>query len=226
MENRKCPNCNAQLELSRSKTTLECPYCGSKFDIEAEAKDKILKKSNDFDENMFIVERDFSTSRQKKQTGRCIDTIIYCINELGTSEKVENYIRKGLISGSETAAEGINDSLIDNVRTRINNELEAGERIILYKDMGIFSKGKEFTVVTEKRCMFFTKKKCTSAYHKDITTLRLSDGGDCPAWYINADLDKRIPSMEPSGQLTGATVALACLISFEQQPERERIRLI
>ena len=226
MENRKCPNCNAQLELSKSKTTYECPYCGSKFDIEAEAKERFLKKSNDFDENIFIIERDFSTSRQKKQTGRCIDTIIYCINELGTSEKVENYMRKGLISGSDTAAEGINDSLIDNVKTRINNELEVGERIILYKDMGIFSKGKEFTVVTDKRCMFFTKKKCTSAYHKDITTLRLSDSGDCPAWYINADLDKRIPAMEPSGQLTGATVALACLIGFEQQPERERIRLI
>ena len=45
------------------------------------------------------------------------------------------------------------------------------ERIILYKDMGIFSKGKEFTVVTDKRCMFFTKKKCTSAYHNDITTM-------------------------------------------------------
>ena len=58
MENRKCPNCNAQLELSKSKTTYECPYCGSKFDIEAEAKERFLKKSNDFDENIFIIERD------------------------------------------------------------------------------------------------------------------------------------------------------------------------
>ena len=47
MESRKCPNCNAQLELSRSKTTLECPYCGSKFDIDAEVKEKITKAEND-----------------------------------------------------------------------------------------------------------------------------------------------------------------------------------
>ncbi len=225
METRKCLNCGAMLELSKSKTSLECPYCGSKFDIETETKEKIAQNANDFNEEMFRVERDFTADRAKKQTGRCIDNLLYCMNELGTSEKIENHIRKNLTNG-DLAAEGINDSLINNVKGRIDSEAEPGEHIIVYKDLGIFSKGKEFVVVTEKRLLFFTKKNCKSILFKDIDTLRLNDSGDYSAWYINGDIDKRIPSMEPSGQLTGAVVALACLKSFEQDPGRERIRLI
>ncbi|MBR5090480.1 MAG: hypothetical protein IK093_13710 [Ruminiclostridium sp.] len=226
METRKCPNCGGGLELSRSKTMLECPFCGSKFEVEAETREKIAQKSNSFDEEIFRIERDFTGSRQKKQTGRCIETIIYCMNELRTPEKIEDFIRKSLVNGSDIAAEGLNESLINAVRGRINGELEAGERIIVYSDQGIFSKGKEFTVLTNKRLLFFTKKKCTPVNHADIGTLRLEDSSDCPAWYINGDLDKRIPSMEPSGQLTGAVVALACVLSFELAPGRDRIRLI
>lgn len=226
METKKCPNCGAMLELSKFQTSLECPYCGSKYDIEVEAREKIAQKANDFNEELFRVERDFTEDRNKKQTGRCIDTLLYCMNELRSPDKIESHIRKSLINGGDLAAEGINDSLISNVKSRINSETEPGEHIIVYKDLGIFSKGKEFVVVTEKRLLFFTKKKCTSILFKDIDTLRLNDSGDYSAWYINGDLDKRIPSMEPSGQLTGAVVALSCLKSFEQDPDRERIRLI
>ena len=198
MESRKCPNCGGELELSRSKTMLECPYCGSKFDIDTDDRKKISKGTRDFDEEYFHLERDFTEARKKKQTGKCIETVIYCMNELGTPERVENHIRKGLISGSDTAAEGINDKALNAVRSRIDSERKEDERIILYKDMGIFSKGKEFTVVTDKRLLFFTKKKCASVSYTDIGTLRLDDNLDCAAWYINGDLDLRIPSMEPS----------------------------
>lgn len=226
MVSRKCPNCGGGLELSRSKTILECPFCGSKFEVEAEDKEKIAKKRNSLDEEIFCIERDLADARQKKQIGRCIDTIIYCMNELGTAEKIREHILKSLINGDNIASEEKNTALINAVRGRINAELTADEHIIAYCDLGIFSKGKEFTVLTDKRFLFFTKKKCTPASFDDIATLRLSDGGDIAAWYINGDLDKRIPSMEPTGQLTGAAVAFACLSAFEQQPDRDRIRLI
>ena len=226
METKKCLNCGAVLELSKYKTSLECPYCGSKYDIETDVREKIEQKANDFNEDIFRVERDFTEDRSKKQTGRCIDTLFYCMNELGTPEKIENHIRKSLLNNGDIAAEGINDSLINNVKGRIDSETEPGEHIIVYKDLGIFSKGKEFVVVTEKRLLFFTKKKCKSILYKDIDTLRLNDSGDYSAWYINGDIDKRIPSMDPSGQLTGAVVAISCLKAFEQDPGHERIRLI
>ena len=226
MESRKCPNCGGGMELSRSKNMLECPYCGSKFEIEAKDKEKIAKKRNSLDEEIFCIERDFSGEMQKKQTGKCINTIIYCMNELGTSEKVEEHILKGLISGDCIASENKNTNLINAVRGRINAELTADERIIVYSDQGIFSKGKEYTVVTNKRFLFFTKKKCSQVSFDDISTLRLSDSADFAAWYINGGFDTRIPSMEPSGQLTGAVIAFACLSAFEKQPDRSRIRLI
>ena len=148
------------------------------------------------------------------------------MNELGTSEKTEEHILKSLINGDSIASEDKNTGLINAVRGRINAELTADEHIIVYSDQGIFSKGKEFTVITNKRFLFFTKKKCTPASFEDISTLRLTDSSDLAAWYINGDLDKRIPSMEPTGQLTGAAVAFACLSAFEKQPDRDRIRLI
>jgi DNA-directed RNA polymerase subunit M/transcription elongation factor TFIIS len=226
MESRKCPNCGASLELTRSKTMLECPYCGSKFEVEAELREKIEEKSNSLDEEIFVIERDLSGSFDKEHAGKCLMTLLYCMNELGTAEKVSAYIRKSMIKGSDLAAEGINDSLINAVRGRINSELEPGEQIIVYKDQGIFSKGKEFTVLTNRRFLFFTKKKCTPAAFTDIATLRFDDSSDCPAWQINGDYEKRIPSMEYTGQLTGAAVAFACLSAFEQEPDHVRIRLI
>ena len=205
---------------------LECPFCGSKFEVEREVREKIAKERNSFDENIFRIERDFTGARSKKQTGKCIETLIYCMNELETPEKIEDHIRKSLMTLDDLAAEGINEGLINAVRGRINSELTADERIIVYKDMGIFSKCKEFTVLTTKRFLFFKKKDCIFSYHTDIGTLKLTDSGDLAAWYINGDYNKQIPSMEPSGQLTGAAIALACLFSFEQQPDRDRIRLI
>ncbi len=226
MESRKCPNCGGGLELSRAKNMLECPFCGSKFEVEAEDEEKIAKKRNSLDEEIFRIERDLSGAMQKKQIGKCINTIIYCMNELGTTEKIEEHILKSLINGDGIASETKNTSLINAVRGRINSELIPDERIIVYSDQGIFSKGKEFTVVTNRRFLFFTKKKCTAVSFEDISTLRLTDSSDLAAWYINGDLDQRIPSMEPSGQLTGAVIAYACLSAFGRDPGRDRIRLI
>ena len=226
METRKCPNCGGGLELARSRNMLECPFCGSKFEADAEEMEKIAKERSSFDENIFRVERDFTDARRKKQVGKCIETLIYCMNELKTPERTEDHIRKSLMTADDLAAEGINESLINAVRGRINSELEAEERIIVYKDLGIFSKGKEFTVLTNKRFLFFKKKNCVAEYHTDIGTLKLTESGDLAAWYINGDYNKQIPSMEPSGQLTGAAIALACLFSFDRQPDRDRIRLI
>ena len=227
MVSRICPNCGGKLVLSRSKTMLECLFCGTEFEIGSEEdREELAKKAGSFPEEFFCIERDFASSKKKKQTGKCIDTLLYCMNELGSAGKVEDHIRKSLLTSSDTAAEGINEKLLDIAKGRIEGELEAGESIIVYKDQGIFSKGKEFTVLTDRRFLFFTKKKCTAVYHTDMETLRLEDSGDCPAWYINGDLSKRIPSMEASGQLSGAVVALAVLLGFEQQPYRGRIRLI
>ena len=226
MESRKCPNCGGGLELTRSKNMLECPFCGSRFEADAELREKIAKERNNLDENIFRIERDFTDARRKKQVGRCIETLIYCMNELETPEKIEDHIRKSLITTDDLAAEGSNEKLINAVRGRINSELIADERIIIYKDLGIFSKGKEFTVLTDKRFLFFKKKDCVTSYHTDIGSLKLADSSDLAAWYINGDYNKQIPSMEPSGQLTGAAIALACLFSFQQKPDRDRIRLI
>ena len=158
METRKCPNCGGGLELTRAMNMLECPFCGSKFEVDVEDREKIAKERSSLDENIFRIERDFTDARRKKQVGKCIETLIYCMNELGTPERIEDHIRKSLMTTDDLAAEGINESLINAVRGRINGELTADERIIVYKDLGIFSKGKEFTVLTNKRFLFFKKK--------------------------------------------------------------------
>ncbi len=223
--NNRCPNCGGILELSKSRTMMVCPYCETKFDLDESEREKILNQGL-FNE-IFSVEVDFAPWIEKGGTiASCIESLKHCMNEIGSAEKVESYIRRSLLNGNDVAAVGINDKLLDAVRSRLDSELEGGERILLYYDQGIFSKGKEFTVITDKRCLSFTKKKCFSVYHKDIGFLNLDTFGNIPCWNINGSYDKRIPSMGPDGHLSGAAVALVGLLSFEQEPDRERIRIV
>ncbi len=88
-----------------------------------------------------------------------LDSMRYCLNSLKTAERVSQYIRTALLTDEDVASEGINQNRIDKIMPKIAGLIEPGERIIVYGDNGIFSKGKEFFVITDKRSIFVNGKK-------------------------------------------------------------------
>lgn len=93
-------------------------------------------------------------------------------------------------------------------------------------DATIFGSGKEFLIVTDKRCLFYKKRKMLSVNLDDITTIKLDDGLNLPSWLINGSWDMSIPGCEAHYNIQGQILALISLLSFEKNPERHKIRIV
>lgn len=63
-----------------------------------------------------------------------------------------------LLTDEDVASEGINQKRIDKIMPKITELIEPGEHIIVYGDDGVFSRGKEFFVITDKRIIFVNEK--------------------------------------------------------------------
>ena len=101
--------------------------------------------------------------------------------------------------------------------------IDSGERIIVYGNKGILSKGKEYFVVTDRRSVFVKKKDVKTVLHTDIDSLKVEDCGNC---YINGDYNKGFVNLDANGTFQGALIALICMYAFEEDPGRDRIRII
>lgn len=63
-----------------------------------------------------------------------------------------------LLTDEDVASEGINQKRIDKIMPKITELIEPGEHIIVYGDDGVFFRGKEFFVITDKRIIFVNEK--------------------------------------------------------------------
>ena len=219
MNEQKCPNCSAMMQLSKSKTKWVCPYCQAEIE-------NGKKEASELPEEMFSIEKDLSENSYTGDIKESLSSFKYCFREIGTAEKVEEYIRKSMAGIDCFASEGINQKFIDIAKERLQNELEAGERIIVYADTGLIFKGKEYFLLTDKRCFFVKKKKFFQIYHKDITVIKFETGMSLPTWRLNSNLDTSVSWLGSKYTLQGAIAALICLLSFKNDPDRERIRII
>lgn len=229
LEQRKCPNCGAELELTTLSKRVKCQYCRAWFDIvweEEEKEDKEKKEGEILNSELYYITRDLNKAMEKKNTRECLEDWKYCLDELGTTEAIEDYLNSNIYDGGDVAAEGKNQELLDKVRARIVSDLSQDERVIVMADATIFGSGKEFLIVTDKRCLFYKKKKMLSVNLDDITTIKLDDGLNLPSWLINGSWDMTIPSCEAHYNIQGQILALISLLSFEKNPERHKIRIV
>ena len=104
--------------------------------------------------------------------------------------------------------------------------IEPGERIIVYGDDGIFSRGKEFFVITDKRSIFVNGKKTGSILHREISAVRLDPNGGYPRWKLNNQDSFAVTAIGNKYRLQGAIAALICIFAAEQQGGREKIKLL
>ena len=226
MEDNKCRFCGGELVLSKSRTKKICPFCDAKFDVDAKSLGDPDGRDAGLNQELFYIDRDFREAMKKKNTSESIGAIRYCLNELGTAKDVENYIRNSLINDEDVASEGVNQRRIENVKDKIEPHMEAGERIIVYGDNDLFFRGKNFVLVTNLKCMFFTKKGVKIVRHKDLISIKLDDSLSTPSWLLNGNYETTISNFGAKYQLQGAIIALISLLIFENNQDRERIRLV
>ena len=78
----------------------------------------------------------------------------------------------------------------------------------------------------DKRTITFDAKKNNYELHKDIRSIKLGIGGDCPTVQVNEQFAVRFSMLGSGYKGTGAGAALICLYAFKQNPDLKQISLV
>lgn len=222
MDTRKCPSCGGEMELSLSNKCLICPFCDTHIDVDMQDDGN----TGMLDERMFDFLWNLDSLKQYDNVIAVLDSMRYCLNSLKTTESVSKYIRTALLTDEDVASEGINQKRIDKIMPKIAELIEPGERIIVYGDDGILSRGKEFFVITDKRSIFVNRKKTGAVLHREISAMRLNPNGGYPRWLLNNQDSFAVTGIGNKYRLQGAIAALICLFAAEQRGGKEKTKLL
>ena len=222
MNTRKCPSCGGEMELSIMNKCLVCPFCDTHIDVDIQDDGS----TGMLNEKMFDFLWKLDSLKQYDNVTAVLDSMRYCLNSLKTAENVSQYIRTTLLTDEDVASEGINQKRIDKIMPKITELVEPGERIIVYGDDGILSRGKEFFVITDKRSIFIKGKKAGAVLHREISAMCLDPNGGYPRWKLNNQDSFAVTGIGNKYRLQGAIAALICLFASEQRGDKEKIKLL
>ena len=222
MNTRKCPSCGGEMELSILNKCLVCPFCDTHIDVDIQDDGS----TGMLNEKMFDFLWKLDSLKQYDNVIAVLDSMRYCLNSLKTAENVSQYIRTTLLTDEDVASEGINQKRIDKIMPKITELVEPGERIIVYGDDGILSRGKDFFVITDKRSIFVNGKKSDAVLHREISAMRLDPNGGYPRWKLNNQDSFAVTGIGNKYRLQGAIAALICLFASEQRGDKEKIKLL
>ena len=230
MEGKTCENCGGGLEFVRTKDLWVCPFCGSQY----EDKDKNNEQKAEPEEkgkfglsaSLFAIENDLDKMMEDQRTAECVNAIAFCLKNFGTGKELAEYISKKCTLKDDCAAKGVHEEKFNLILPKIQSQMEAGEELLLYCNKGILSQGKDFYAITNKRCFFVDKKHFRGILHSDIGMLHVDNSFSTCVWYVNKDYDMQIQTPGDSYKELGAVVALITLLSFEQDPNREQLRIV
>ena len=201
---------------------LVCPFCDTHIDADIQDDGN----TGMLNEKMFDFLWKLDSLKQYDNVIAVLDSMRYCLNSLKTAESVSKYIRTTLLTDEDVASEGINQKRLDKIMPKITELVEPGERIIVYGDDGILSRGKEFFVITDKRSIFVNGKKTDAVLHREISAMRLDPNGGYPRWKLNNQDRFAVTGIGNKYRLQGAIAALICLFAAEQRREKEKIKLL
>ena len=223
MEIKKCIQCGGNLERQPLKKAWLCPYCGARYEEEIREKKADLKGYFGLNDEVFTVEGDLSKVMKERNGAGVINSIVHCMSAFEKACQVEEYMFRKLTFSDDISARGVREDQIEKAMPVLEQIIGTDERVIVYGNKGIFSKGKEYFVVTDRQSIFVKKKSIKTVLHTDIDTLLIEGCGNC---YINGDYEKGFVNLDAKGTFQGAMIALICMLSCEAQPDRGRIRII
>ena len=227
IQSNECSNCGGKLELSKDRRKLICPFCMSEF-VPMETEKPAFDTENEVDPAFYKCGWNLDKLREKKNGKDFLKGFLHCVNDLCSPQKALEYafsiIDKETFN--EVATENKNRDLFQSAKDRVSSVLEPGETVFLYKNSGVFSKGKEGCVITDKRTITFDKKNVNSLPHKEVESLSLDSSLDSPSVSMNKSYKYRFGMLGYDSRATGAFAGLICLYAFEQNPELKRIELV
>ena len=223
MEIMQCRRCGGDLKHLRMQRAWICPFCGARYESEEEETTENTVEYYGLNPEVFQVERDLSGVMKREGGSGCIRTIVHCMKTFETAAQIEEYMQKKLPFSDDISVKGVREEQIRNAMPVLQTVMNADERVIVYGNKGIFSKGKEYFAVTDRRSIFVSRKKVESVLHADIDALKIEDCANC---YINGDYDKGFVSLDGNGRFQGAMLAMIIMLAFEENADRDRIRLI
>ena len=223
MEILKCEQCGGELKHIRTRHEWFCSFCDSRYSDEQSETPKPRAKYYGLNEEVFSVECDLSKVMKTENGSGCIKTLVHCMDTCESSSEIEKYLSAKCSIPDDISMKGVREDQIDKALPVISKVMYPGERVIVYGNKGIFSKGKEYFVVTDKRCIFVEKKNVFHVLHTDIDSVKMADSGRCN---INSDYNKTIYNLGGTGIFHGALLALIFVLSFEADMERDKIRIV
>ncbi len=224
MELNKCPNCSGKLELSDNRNRLVCKYCGSEFTLDDTTRKEV--GDSPVSKDWFVYEWDYKKLLDNPNTAPTVSAFVRTLNDYDSSEKIVQYMRDYLLNFNEISAPGIREENMRDIVNRISGNLQTSEKIILYNDDGIFVHGKTGKVITDKRVLFIEKKTVREIMHVNIPYLLFGYSMGLPQINIGEKYSNSIGIFNSHFDLQGVATALICTLSFEQKPDRPKIRLM
>lgn len=243
IEINKCPNCSGKLEKTDKPNIVRCIFCDSEFEVEAEEEAEVEEKAEAADETVeeskpkkavedgfkkpewFEYRVEFKKLLKGHDSKEAMNAFAYCTNELGTSEAIIKYIKREIIDDSGIyhkghKAEKLNAFLNSKF---MKGQITADDNIIFYVNTGIFSCGKHGFIITDKKIVFSGRKPHTIDY-SDLRKLSFDMDSDFVNIRLNGSFDTTIGTIEGgSFKAHGALAALVCALSFENEPDRDKI---
>ncbi len=223
MELNKCPNCTGKLELSANRTRLICSYCGSEFTLDDTTKQEV--GDNPIHKDWFVYDWEYQKLIENPKYSECVTAFVRTLNEYDSSEAIEKYMRDYLMTFDEISAPGIREKNHSDIAKRLSSVLMPDERIILYNDDGIFVRGKTGRVITNKRTFFVEKKNFKDVMHTSVPYLLFGYSVGLPEIKLGEQYANNIGIFNSHFDLMGVAAALICTLSFEQKPDRPKMRL-
>lgn len=223
MELNKCPNCSGKLELSSNRTRLVCSYCGSEFSLDETTKQEV--GDNPIHKDWFIYDWEYQKLIDNPKYSEGVNAFVRTLNEYDSADAIEQYMRDYLMTFDEISAPGIRENNHKDIAKRLSSVLTPDERIILYNDDGIFVRGKTGRVITNKRTFFVEKKSFKDIMHTAVPYIFFGYSVGLPEIKLGEQYANNLGIFNSHFELMGTAAALICALSFEQKPDRPKIRL-
>ena len=223
MELNKCPNCSGKLELSSNRTRLVCSYCGSEFSLDETTKQEV--GDNPIHKDWFIYDWEYQKLIDNPKYSEGVNAFVRTLNEYDSADAIEQYMRDYLMTFDEISAPGIRENNHRDIAKRLSSVLTPDERIILYNDDGIFVRGKTGRVITNKRTFFVEKKSFKDIMHTAVPYIYFGYSVGLPEIKLGEQYANNLGTFNSHFELMGTAAALICALSFEQKPDRPKIRL-
>lgn len=223
MELNKCPNCSGKLELSSNRTRLVCSYCGSEFSLDETTKQEVC--DNPIHKDWFIYDWEYQKLIDNPKYSEGVNAFVRTLNEYDSADAIEQYMRDYLMTFDEISAPGIRENNHKDIAKRLSSVLTPDERIILYNDDGIFVRGKTGRVITNKRTFFVEKKSFKDIMHTAVPYIFFGYSVGLPEIKLGEQYANNLGIFNSHFELMGTAAALICALSFEQKPDRPKIRL-